>query len=473
MSSGKSDPRYGEALSALERASGSLSALSAGLAGTAPNARSAAELAASAATQDAFLVSALGELRHRRHEAPGRSGQAPRRQRQACGRHRRALRRRRAAHLGADAGCATGAGQLQAGLGQLTSGAGQLESGLAGGVSPTGQLVNGLGVMQSSVAKFRGSLPSPKGLEELQQKSPGLFNSGYFLLAAIAGAPAASANAAGFAVNVTRGGNAAQIVVVSRHGLSSAQTAALGTRLRLLARRFAARNHLQVAVGGPAGNLIDLASATRARLPWVIAAIALAVALALGLALRAVLVPLVAVLIDLLTVAAAFGTLTLLFGGSHPPLGGPGYVDPMSIIGIFTAIFGISLVFLVVLLVEHARRAAGRQFGRRRAGHRVAAHRRGDHRGGSADDRRRDPLRHDEPADGARVRGGLRRRRRPGRVPRAARAAAGGRRGARQQRLVAGASDALELRMPSQQTAPMPAPGARASFNTGLADRAS
>src|ERR1035441_3087637 len=108
--------------------------------------------------------------------------------------------------------------------------------------------------MQASVSKFRGQLPSPKELEELQSKSPGLFNSGYFLLAAIAGAPAASSNAAGFTVNVTRGGNAAQIVVVSRYRSSARRTAALGDRLDLLARRFATRNHLQVAIGGPQGS---------------------------------------------------------------------------------------------------------------------------------------------------------------------------------------------------------------------------
>ncbi len=83
-----------------------------------------------------------------------------------------------------------------------------------------------------------------------------------------------------------------------------------------------------------------------------IVALALALALTLGLALRAVALPIVAVLFNLLTAAATFGAMELLFGGSHPPLGGPGYIDPMSIIGIFTAVFGISLIFLVVLLAR-------------------------------------------------------------------------------------------------------------------------
>ncbi len=351
MSSGKADPRYGAALSALEQASGTVGGLSSGLAGALPDARSAAGLAAGNVTQGSFLARALAELH---------SGAA---KLQAGLAKLRNGNLKLAAGIGTLSGGGTkltggltqlrnGAGALESGLGQLTSGAGQLESGLAGGVSPTGQLVNGLGVMQSSVAKFRRSLPSPKGLEELQQKSPGLFNSGYFLLAAIAGAPAAASNAAGFAVNITRGGDAGQIVVVSRYRSNAAQTTALGERLSVLSRRFAAQNHIELAIGGPAGNLADFTSATNARLPWVIAALALAIALGLGLALRAVLLPIVAVLFNLLTAAATFGAMKLLFGGAHPPLGGPGYLDPMSIIGIFTAIFGISLVFLVVLLAR-------------------------------------------------------------------------------------------------------------------------
>ena len=65
-------------------------------------------------------------------------------------------------------------------------------------------------------------------------------------------------------MNVTRGGDAGQIVVISRYSSSDSQTAALGERLDTLARRFASRQHLEVAVGGPAGNLADLTSATNA-----------------------------------------------------------------------------------------------------------------------------------------------------------------------------------------------------------------
>lgn len=349
MTAGKQDPRYDEAAAALARAGDELGAVSGSLSSAAPGAKEAASIAGTVATQGEFLASALGRLHSGADELEAGLAKLQKGNSQlAAG----------VAALSAGGGQLTGglgklrdgAGALEAGLGELAGGTGQLERGLAGGVSPTGQLVNGLGVMQASVAKFSGKLPSPKDLEELHAQSPGLFNSGYFLLAAVAGAQPSASNAAGFAVNVTRGGSAGQIVVVSRFRAGAEKTTELGDRLRRIARGFAARNHLSVAVGGPAGSLADFTSATNARLPWVIAALALAIALVLGLALRAVLLPLVVVAFDLLTAAAAFGALSLLFGGGHPPLGGPGWIDPMSIVGIFTIVFGVSLIQLVLLL---------------------------------------------------------------------------------------------------------------------------
>ncbi len=349
MTTGKQDPHYAEALSALDHAGETVGGVSGSLSAAAPGAKEAASIASTVATQGAFLASAIGRLKTGAGQLEAGLLKLQRGNAQLAG---------GVATLSSGGGQLTGglsklrdgAGELETGLGQLTSGAGQLEGGLAGGVSPTGQLVNGLGVMQASVAKFSGQLPSPKQLEELHEQSPGLFNSGYFLLAAVAGAQPAASNAAGFTVNVARGGDAGQIVVISRYSSSDAKTAALGDRLRRTASGFAVHNHLAVAVGGPAGDLADFTSATNARLPWVIVALALAVAAALGLALRAVVLPIVAIAFNLLTAAATFGAMSLLFGGSNPPLGGPGYIDPMSIVGIFTIVFGVSLIYLVLLL---------------------------------------------------------------------------------------------------------------------------
>ncbi len=351
MASAKSDPHYQEALAALRRAGGSAGEVAGGLTGAQPSAASAAQIAGATATRDTFLANALGQLSSgagqlqaglaKLHAGNAQLASGIGRLSTGGGQLTTGLTALR-----------NGAGELEAGLGALNSGTGELQSGLAGGVGPTGLLVNGLGLMQSSVAKFSGKLPSPKELEELKRSSPGLFNSGYFLLAAVAGAPAAASNEASFAVNVARGGSAGQIVVISRYPASDPRTARLGERLEAKARRFAKANHLQVALGGPAGNLENYTSATNARLKWVILALAVALALTLGIALRAVALPVVAILFNLLTAAATFGVLSLLFSGSNPPLGGPGYIDPMSIAGIFAIVFGISLIYETVLLAR-------------------------------------------------------------------------------------------------------------------------
>ena len=246
----------------------------------------------------------------------------------------------------------SGAGQLENGLGQLSSGAGELAVGLQGAVGPTGELADGLDTMHAGVAKFGKALPSPKDLEELQASSPGLFDSGYFVLAAISGAPARDRNVASFAVNLDRGGTAGQIVVISKTAVNNDATHDLSRDLQAMTDDFAADAKLTAAVGGPAGNLTDYRAETASKIAPAIAGVAIAVALLLMLMLRSILIPLVAVGSALLASASTFGLMTLLFTGDDPLMGGPGYIDPMSIIAVFTAAFGLSSVFAGILLDE-------------------------------------------------------------------------------------------------------------------------
>jgi X-X-X-Leu-X-X-Gly heptad repeat protein len=243
-----------------------------------------------------------------------------------------------------------GAAQLEAGLARLSAGSGELAGGLQAGTAPTGKLVGGLGKLEAGVAKFRGDLPSPKDIERLQRESPGLFNSGYFVLAALAGSSPTQRETASFAVNLDRGGTAGQITIVPRGDISSTATRELGADLQRRVDAFAARTHTEAAVGGPAGQLGDFTTKTLASIWPVVLVLAGAVALLLMALLRAVVLPLVAVAFDLLAAAATFCALWLLFGGDDPVLGGPGYLDPMSIVGIFAAIFGVTMVYEVVLL---------------------------------------------------------------------------------------------------------------------------
>ena len=243
-----------------------------------------------------------------------------------------------------------GAAALESGLGQLTAGSGQLAGGLSSGTAPAAKLATGLGTMERGIAKFRGGLPSTKDLEQLQESAPGLFDSGYFVLAAIAGARPGDRNQASFAVNLDRGGTAGQITVIPKYAATTQATQDLGESLVRASSAFARRTHTEVAVGGPAGALADFHSESADRILPVIIGVAVVVALVLMLLLRAVILPAVAVALDLLTTGATFGALWLLFGGTDPVLGGPGFIDPVSIICIFAAVFGITAVYEVALL---------------------------------------------------------------------------------------------------------------------------
>lgn len=337
MGSGKSDPNYAAVQHSLEAASSSAGATSL--------------IAAGAAKQAPELVSGIDQLYTGAAKLQGyiaqiRTGNAQ----LASGINQMVTQG--SALPSALAQLSAGAAALENGIGQVTTGAGQLATGLAGGVPKVGQLTSGLGLMQAGVTKSRGKIPSTAQLKQLFAQSPGMFNSGYFVLAAVEGSTRANRNAATFTINLLQGGTAGQIVVVSKYRSSDSRTAALGTTLSDMGRNFAKANNLQIAVGGPAGNLGDLTSVTKSKI-WIdVAVLAAAIILVLALALRAVLMPIVATAFTLLVVAASFGVMQILFGGSNPPLGGPGYLDPLTIISVFTAAFGLSTVFTTILLMR-------------------------------------------------------------------------------------------------------------------------
>ena len=351
MTAGKADPAYAAAVHQLSQASRAAAAVTTAATAAAPAAGQAAFLAAGVKDQVTKLSPGLGQLYagSQKLEAgirqlrDGNSQLATGIGRLANG----------GTQLNSGLGQLTaGAGALQIGLGQLSTGAGQLATGLAGGVSPAGQLTTGLGTMQAAVIKARGQIPSTAQLRKLEQQAPGIFNSGYFVLAAVEGAQPGNRNAATFTINLMRGGTAGQIVVASKYNASDSRTTALGSTLTTLAKAFAKRSATQVAVGGPAGNLGDLTSVTKSRIWLDVAAVSLVLMLVLAVALRAVLLPVVATLLSLLVVAATFGLLQLLFGGQAAPLGGPGYLDPITIISVFTVAFGITVVFSTLLLMR-------------------------------------------------------------------------------------------------------------------------
>lgn len=139
-------------------------------------------------------------------------------------------------------------------------------------------------------------------------------------------------------------------MVIPESAPNDPRTAELRDTLSDRAAELAASTNAATAVGGPAAQLTDYDRETSSRLPLLIAALALVTYLVLVPVFRSLLLPAVAVALNLITVAASFGALAFLFGGEAPLLGGPGYVDAVAISAVYTVIFGLSLDYEVFLI---------------------------------------------------------------------------------------------------------------------------
>jgi RND superfamily putative drug exporter len=108
-----------------------------------------------------------------------------------------------------------GAKRLAAGLTRLEGGAEALEAHLAGGSQEAEPLQTGLHHASVKVSSGAGALTNQVGL--LHHRSPGLFNSGYYVLSALDGAHSRERQSAGTAIDLEKGGQAAAILVIPHY----------------------------------------------------------------------------------------------------------------------------------------------------------------------------------------------------------------------------------------------------------------
>ncbi len=249
--------------------------------------------------------------------------------------------------------------RLATGLDELHGGAAALERGLTSGFQRSYSLQRGLGRAGVRVSAAAG--PLTKGAAALRRRSPHLFESGYFVLSALDGAPPVPRALAGEAVNVGRGGQAARLLVVSTDPFNTPGSRATGALLKAEAARLAREGHLLTGVSGGAAILNDYGSATRSRLPLVIGAIVVITFMMLLAILRAPLLAALAVALNLASVAAAVGVVSLICKvPAGYPLGGHSYIDTVGAAGIFGVTFGLSIDYAVFLLARmRERREAG------------------------------------------------------------------------------------------------------------------
>ncbi|HET9152949.1 MAG TPA: MMPL family transporter [Solirubrobacterales bacterium] len=244
-----------------------------------------------------------------------------------------------------------GAERLAGGLGELRGGADSLQRGLEDGYHRSYPLQHGL--RRAGIRVAAVSAPLERGVRRLDRDSPHLFESGFFVLSALDGAPPRQRALAGEAVSLQRGGQAARLLVISTHPFSTEGSRQTGRRLQAVADKLADETGLRTGVAGGAAGLNTYGTATRARLPVAIGAFILLTLAALVVLLRAPLLALLTVVLNLATVAAALGVMTLVCQiPAGYPLGGHPYIDTIGAAGIFGVTFGLSIDYAVFLIAR-------------------------------------------------------------------------------------------------------------------------
>ena len=134
------------------------------------------------------------------------------------------------------------------------------------------------------------------------------------------------------------------------------QTADLVTRLRDdVIPAAAGGSGMQVAVGGVTAVDVDFSHRLAQRMPLFVAVVVVISALLLAMVFRSVLIPLVAAVMNLASVAAAFGVVTAVFNWGWLGIARTGPIEPFIPVIIFAILFGLSMdyeVFLVSRMYE-------------------------------------------------------------------------------------------------------------------------
>ena len=244
-----------------------------------------------------------------------------------------------------------GAERLADGVERIAGGIAQLRDGLGEGYHRAYPLQSGLrnGTVRVSSANER----LQRGRERLRRSSPGLFDSGYFVLSALDGAPPRRRDQVGGAVDLNGGGQAATMLIFSRYDLNSPGSIDLNEKLDEDAKEIGRQTNAAAGVAGGPATLNTYSRVARDRIPLLVVVISLATFLVLMVVLRAIPVAALAVILNLLTVGVAFGILTALtYVPDGWPLGGREYIDAVGVTMIFGVVFGLSIDYAVFLLVR-------------------------------------------------------------------------------------------------------------------------
>jgi len=357
MSSGRNDPQYPAALAAVNQARNDIR-------GSAGEEEVAAVQAGIEEAQDQFGVALY--LAAKIAKSSGESEKGMAKLAEATGKLSDGLRRlARSSHKLSDGiGRLSGGGEklspgllkltaaaerLNGGLGEIGDGAGELAGGLGKGAEGSSGLTNALGKLHDGSGKMLG----PNGesrFASLNKQSPGLFKSGYFFLAGLDGSKPKQREQTDFLINLGQGGTTARMVIVPHYDPSDGEASETQDRLRGYAEDLEKEAKSEVLIGGITPAVIDVDHNLRATAPLARLVLSLVTILVLLFVTRSLLLPVISALLNLLTVSATFGLLSLFFNGSL--LGGPGFVDTVVVPATIILVFGLAIDYEVFIFAR-------------------------------------------------------------------------------------------------------------------------
>jgi RND superfamily putative drug exporter len=229
--------------------------------------------------------------------------------------------------------------QLQAAQDQLTQGLSQLNT------------------VRSNLVSRSGPFKPLRQLDQIQQQSPFVFQSPYVLVSLLSGAQQNTRATVDTLIDSGTGGNVARIVMLPNAPTNSPAQDLVVTDTRSLVHHFLKQNpKLVAATGGSAAELLDFINTMKTSVPEIIVGLCLVTYLMLVPILRSIVLPAIAVSLNVLTVAVAMAVLTCFSVdgviSTPAPLGGPGRPDVLSITSVFCVIFALSIDYYVFLLLR-------------------------------------------------------------------------------------------------------------------------
>lgn len=161
------------------------------------------------------------------------------------------------------------------------------------------------------------------------------------------------ANVAGVSLTASR--DAELLTVAPTSAVDSSGAEHLVRHIRgVLAPPLRAAGGPEIVVGGASAKIVDLSNETRAKFPLVVALILTLSLLFLIVAFRSVVLPVKAVMMNLLATAATVGVLVLIFQEGHGSrllhFTSTGYIQVYLPLSVFALLFGLSMDYEVFLI---------------------------------------------------------------------------------------------------------------------------